>query len=307
MLNLARSLIERGHRVDLVLPRFVGDYRATIPREMRIYRAKLLYTDRKFLREVRRTGVEVEALTINPVGVARAWRVLDRRFPDLSGKRRYHVYAYAYMTARYIREVGPDLVVAALPGANATAVCAAELTDRAVPTVITVRNNVAADYAPQWRATAQVLFPLADAVVAVSRGVSESVRQSLGMDAERIHVIHNGVPADRIRRLAEEEVAHPWFGQGEPPVIISVGREAPAKGLPHPRDGVRAGAPRGGCAAAHPRSALAALPGAARVAGGRPWRGTGCRLRGLRREPLPLHEKVRAVCACFVLGRACRR
>ncbi len=26
MLNLARSLIERGHRADLVVPRFVGDY-----------------------------------------------------------------------------------------------------------------------------------------------------------------------------------------------------------------------------------------------------------------------------------------
>ena len=232
MLNLARSLIERGHRVDLVLPRFVGDYRAAIPREMRIYRAKLLYTDRKFLREVRRTGVEVEALAINPVGVARAWRALDRRFPDLSGNRRYHVYTYAYMTARYIREVGPDLVAAALPGANSAAVCAAELTDRAVPIVIGAHNNVTAEYTPQWQTTARVLYPLADAVVAVSRGVGESVRQSLGMDAERIRVIYNGVPTDRIRRLAEEEVAHPWFGQGEPPVIISVGREAPAKDYP---------------------------------------------------------------------------
>ncbi len=232
MLNLARSLIGRGHRVDLVIPRFVGDYRATIPRGMRIYRAKLLYTDRKFLREVRRAGVEVEASTINPVGCARAWRVLDRRFPDLSGKRRHHIYAYAYMTARYIREVGPDLVMSALPGANSAAVCAAALTDRAVPTVIGVRNNVAADYTPQWRATAQVLFSLADAVVAVSRGVGESIQRSLDMDAERIHVIYNGVPADRIRRLAEEEVAHPWFGKGEPTVILGVGREAPAKDYP---------------------------------------------------------------------------
>ena len=232
MLNLARSLIERGHRVDLVIPRFVGDYRATIPREMRIYRAKFLYTDRKFLREVRRIGVEVEALTINPIGVARAWRALDRRFPDLSGKRRHHIYAYAYMTARYIREVGPDLVAAALPGANAAAVCAAELTERAVPTVITVRNNVPADYAPQWRATAQVLYPLADAGGGGVPGAWASPCGRLDMDAERIHVIYNGVPADRIRRLAEEEVAHPWFGQEEPPVILSVGRDAPAKDYP---------------------------------------------------------------------------
>ncbi len=232
MLNLARSLIGRGHRVDLVILQFGGDYRSDIPNGMRVYRARLPHTDRKLLRAVRRAGVEVEALTINPVGVARAWRALDRRFPDLPGKCKPRVYAYAHMMARHIREVGPDLVMSALPDANAAAVCAAALAERAVPTVITVHNNVAADYTPQWRTTAQVLYPSADAVVAVSRGVGESVQRSLDMDAERIHVIYNGVPADRIRRLAEEEVTHPWFEQGEPPVVLGVGREAPAKDYP---------------------------------------------------------------------------
>ncbi len=232
MLNLARSLIGRGHRVDLVIPRFGGDYRSDIPNGMRVYRARLPHTDRKLLRAVRRAGVEVEALTINPVGVARAWRALDRRFPDLPGKRKSRVYAYAHMMARHIREVSPDLVMSALPDANAAAVCAAALTERAVPTVIGVRNNVAAKYTPRWRTTAQVLYPSADAVVAVSRGVGESIQRSLDMDAERIHVIYNGVPADRIRRLAEEEVTHPWFEQGEPPVVLGVGREAPAKDYP---------------------------------------------------------------------------
>ena len=120
----------------------------------------------------------------------------------------------------------------ALPSSDAAAVCAAELTGRIVPVVATVHTNVTAGYPPQWRTTGRVLYPLADAVVAVSRGVGESVRQSLGVDVERIHVIHNGVPADRIRRLAEEEVAHPWFQQGEPPVVLCVGREAPAKDYP---------------------------------------------------------------------------
>ena len=94
-----------------MIPRFGGDYLSDVPRGIRIYRARLPHTDRKFLREVRRTGVEVEAVTINPIGVARAWRVLDRRVPDLSGTRRSHIYAYAYMMARYMRETGPDLVV----------------------------------------------------------------------------------------------------------------------------------------------------------------------------------------------------
>ena len=68
-LRLAQSLIERGHRADLVIPCFAGDYRAAIPRGLRLYRGRLPHTDRTFLREVRRSGATVTALGVNP-GVA---------------------------------------------------------------------------------------------------------------------------------------------------------------------------------------------------------------------------------------------
>ena len=235
ILNVARSLIERGHRADLVLPRCAGDYRAAIPRGMRVYRARLPHTDRSFLRALRQAGVEVETIAVNPIRVARTWRLLRRRHPRIPvirGRGLRSVYPCAEVLARYLREVGPDLVVSALEGPNAVAVCAAQLADRCVPVVITVRNNVATGYAPQWRTSAQTLYPLADAVVAVSQGVGESVQRALGVDAERIHVIYNGVPAEHIRRLAQEEVAHPWFETGAAPVVLSVGREAPQKDYP---------------------------------------------------------------------------
>ena len=69
-------------------------------------------------------------------------------------------------------------------------------------------------------------------MVAVSRGVAESARRSLGVDAGRVRTIYIPIPADGIRRLAQEEVTHPWFADGEPPVILSVGREAPQKDYP---------------------------------------------------------------------------
>ncbi len=232
ILRLARSLIAREHRADLVIPRFAGDYRAAIPGGMRVRRARAPGVDRKLLREVRRSGVEVEAVTVNPIGVARTCRVLAGKGLNLPVRRRHRVYAYTYMIARYVREARPHLLVSALPGADAAMVCAAQLSDRAVPTVVTVRNNVTADYAPEWLETSRMLYPLADAVVAVSRGVAESVQRSLGLDAERIHAIYNPIPADSIRRLAQEEVAHPWFADDEPPVVLSVGREAPQKDHP---------------------------------------------------------------------------
>ena len=235
ILNLAAALMARGHRADLVIPRLAGDYRAAIPAGMRVWRARTPGTDRKFLRAVRRAGVQVEAIAVNPIGVARDWLILRRKYPGIpvirgSGLR--SIYPYAHFLSRYIREVRPHVLVSALPGPDTVAVCAAELAERAVPVVVTVRTNVAADYAPEWLEAARTLYPFTDAVVAVSRGAAESVRRSLGVDAGRVHTIYNGVPARRIWRLAQEKVTHPWFADGEPPVVLSVGREAPPKDYP---------------------------------------------------------------------------
>ena len=234
ILRLAQSLIACGHRADLVIPRLAGDYRAAIPDGMRVWRARIPGTDRTFLRAVQRAGVDVGAMTVNPVWAARTWLVLARRYPGipvLRGSGMRSIYPHAHFLAQYIREVRPHVLVSALPGPNTVAVCAAELTERAVPVVVTVRNNVAADYTPEWLAAARTLYPLADAVVAVSRGVAESVR-SLGVDAGRVHTIYNPIPAASIRRLAQAAVTHPWFAAGAPPVVLSVGREAPQKDYP---------------------------------------------------------------------------
>ncbi len=235
MLNLAAALIARGHRTDLVIPRFAGDYRAAIPGRMRVRRARIPGTDRKLLQAVQRSGVQVEAMTVNPFGAARTWRVLSRKYPGIPvirGNGLRSIYPYAHFLSRYIREVRPQVLVSALPGPNAVAVCAAELTDRAVPVVVTVWNNIAADYTPEWLAASRTLYPLADAVVAVSSGVAGSVRRSVGVDAERVRTIHSPIPASSIRRLAQDEVTHPWFADGEPPVVLCVGREARQKDHP---------------------------------------------------------------------------
>ena len=237
-LNLAQWLIERGHRADLVVPCFAGDYRAAIPRGVRLYRGRLPHTDRTFLREVQQSaaggaeGAGVTALGVNPFAVAWVGLVLGRKHPGVRVRRKRSLYASVHILNRYLREARPQVLVSALPSADAAAVCAAGLTDRAVPVVVTVHNVPEDYYAPEWLAASRTLYPLADAVVAVSRGVAESVRRSLGVDAGRVRTIYNSVPADSIRRLAQAEVTHPWFADGEPPVVLSVGREAPSKDYP---------------------------------------------------------------------------
>ena len=171
-------------------------------------------------------------LGVNPFAVAWVGLVLGRKYPGVRVRRKRSLYASVHILNRYLREARPQVLVSALPSADAAAVCAAELTDRAVPVVVTVRNVPADYYAREWLAAARTLYPLADAVVAVSRGVAESVQRSLAVDAKRVRTIYNPIPADSIRRLAQAEVTHPWFADGEPPVVLSVGREAPSKDYP---------------------------------------------------------------------------
>ena len=232
ILHLAQWLVEHGHRADLVIPCFAGDYRAAIPRGLQLYRGRLPHTDRTFLREVQRSGAAVTALGVNPFTVARIGLVLGRKHPGVRVRRKRSLYASVHILNRYLRNARPQVLVSALPSADAAAVCAAGLTDRAVPVVVTVHNVPKDYYAPEWLAASRTLYPLADAVVAVSRGVAESVRRSLGLDAERVRTIYIPIPADSIRRLAQEEVTHPWFADGEPPVVLCVGREAPSKDYP---------------------------------------------------------------------------
>ena len=106
-------------------------------------------------------------MTVNPFGAARTWLVLARRYPAIpviGGSGMRSIYPYAHVLSRYVREVRPQVLVSALPGADAAAVCAAGLMERAVPVVVTVHNVPADYYAPEWLAASRMLYPLADAV-----------------------------------------------------------------------------------------------------------------------------------------------
>lgn len=72
----------------------------------------------------------------------------------------------------------------------------------------------------------------ADGLVAVSAGVAEDLARLAGVHRDRIRVIPNPVITPDFPRLAAAPVEHPWLGEGEPPVILGVGRLARAKDFP---------------------------------------------------------------------------
>lgn len=77
----------------------------------------------------------------------------------------------------------------------------------------------------------RLLYPLADRIVAISRGVQNYLIEDVKVSEQKIIHIPNPVDIDRIRKLSEEPVDHPWFVAKDLRVVLWVGRIGPVKGL----------------------------------------------------------------------------
>lgn len=69
----------------------------------------------------------------------------------------------------------------------------------------------------------------ANALVAVSRSVAESMVDTLGVPPRAVRIIYNPVITDDLHRRAAAAVDDPWFAPGAPPVVLGAGRLVPAK------------------------------------------------------------------------------
>jgi len=137
---------------------------------------------------------------------------------------------------RYIRKNRPDVMVAAMGHANLAALLARKLAR--IPTRLVLTEHLAVPPSPKgfkdraYRALARIAYPQAESVVAVSRGVADSLVVGVGLAKGSIQVIYNPVLAKRYWQALEAPVEHPWFEAGEPPVILGVGRLAAQKDFP---------------------------------------------------------------------------
>lgn len=226
VLTLADSLIERGHRVDLIMGRLQGEYRASIPNALRLYYPRLWPSNPPLRRYCRERGISVTPVNVTPAA-AWAWRKLRKGASSRSVNPKHALYAYA--VAKYVRKERPHALMATLPVAGASTLYAAELTGHSIPVAVSVHNNIGAEYTAEHLCMAKTLYSTADAVVAVSNGVAGEAERTLEVDAEKIRTIYNPISSAAIWRLAQEPLTHPWFSDGQPPVILTAGRETPAK------------------------------------------------------------------------------
>lgn len=192
MVNLANGLVARGHRVEIVLLEKVGSYFSDL--------------------DPRVSVVGLMATSVRG-GIVPLFRHLRRR--------------------------KPAVLLSALDYANAGALLAAGFSRTATPVIVTVHSthSRAAAHATGLhealvRRIVRWVYPRADAVVAVSRGAADDMMAGIRLDPTRVHVIYNPVITSRLCALASEPLDHSWFGPGQPPVVMGMGRLTEAKDFP---------------------------------------------------------------------------
>lgn len=189
MANLAKGLLEHELEVDLVLVRAEGPYLAEIAKGVRVV--------------------------------------------DLRSRR---VATSILPLVRYLRSERPDVLLSALDHVNVGALLARRLSRVSTRVIPTVHVSYLAEGTgrPGRRtlvvyAMAKWCYRWADAIVAVSRGTAEEVVRTTGVPPRRVRAIYNPAISPKIHELANAQLEHPWFGPGQPGVVLGMGRLQPEK------------------------------------------------------------------------------
>ena len=211
-LRIARGLVERGHRVDVVLLGNINSLQHEVPSGARI----LHLTD---------SGSHSEDTSRNRI------RAQEQVGFSLSFLLKRNYVRNSIRIGAYIDDERPDFVLPALPGAKiATLLCATrtEFKPRIVPIF---RNHILKRSWKERRLLAKLLES-ASHTIAVSDGVAESIKSHLSVPDEKVTRIYNPVVVPETLRLAEQPPDHPWFLESDIPIVLGAGRLGRVKDFP---------------------------------------------------------------------------
>lgn len=140
---------------------------------------------------------------------------------------------------RYLRRERPLVLLAAKDHAGRAALRARAWARVPTRVVLRIGNTLAPKVAGRsplrrWLRYLPVrrLYPLADAIIAVSEGVADDVVATSGVDRRRVYVVRNPVITREIDRQAQARPRHRWIDNGGVPLVLAVGRLTRQKDFP---------------------------------------------------------------------------
>jgi glycosyltransferase involved in cell wall biosynthesis len=132
---------------------------------------------------------------------------------------------------RYLRQSRPAVLISAQTHANLTALWANRMAGNNTRLVVCEHFNLSLRESTSSNRREKVVpwlaerfYGWADRIVAVSEGVAEDLAQTTGIAREKIRTIYNPVVSMKLIDQSQAQPDHPWFGQGEPPVVLGIGR-----------------------------------------------------------------------------------
>ena len=203
ILNIARCLSDKGHRIDLVMGRKEGYYLDEIPVKARIVDLAV-HSSLQALGSLTRVHGDGMALVKMVLAPKSHW-VLGA-IPGL---------------ARYLVRERPQVMIAAMDYPNIAAILARDISQVSTKLIVTahidlstkVANNQKKRRIRAFPKVARRFYPKADAIVAVSRGVTKDLTKVINLPPDRITTIYNPVITPEIKDRAME-YACDWFYLG---------------------------------------------------------------------------------------------
>jgi len=136
--------------------------------------------------------------------------------------------------AAYLERERPAALITAETYHNIVAIWARALAGSPTRLVVSERNPLSArlelpERKRRWRwrylpPLIARLYPRADAVVAISRGVGDDLAARAGLPPHAVTTIYNPVVGPGLHFAARAPLDHPWFAPGAPPVVLGAGR-----------------------------------------------------------------------------------
>lgn len=173
------------------------------------------------------SGLEVDVVVSSAQGPLRKDLDPRARLVDMAAGSALHS---PLPLIRYLRRARPQLLLAGGQAHNVAAVLAARCSGCHVPVIVTehtpLTNPLALDQqfkSRMVRMLARRVYPMSDAIVAVSEGTARELRSFLGRDRGNIRVIHNPVVTPSMLEAANEPAQHPWLAD-DIPIVMGIGR-----------------------------------------------------------------------------------
>jgi len=181
-------------------------------------------------------GFEVDIVLANSTGELLKEISVGVNIVDLQASR---VFSALFPLVNYLRHECPAFLIAAPDHANLIAVWAKMLAGVETSVVITTHNqtSIVTYKTPKMQ---EKLYPYllmlfqshADHIVAVSEGVADDLARTAHIQRSRILVVYNPAVPSNLSDLASQQLIHPWFTEGQLPVILAVGRLTSQKDYP---------------------------------------------------------------------------